>query len=117
MAKLVVKNGQLYNERGEKQVLEFGNVDQIKVIKEYANLQNAFLNEGFELDLDFTVTVNSNFKCTCGRTLYVEKEIPSEDAIEFLDAYTVSCVDCSEEYELNVNDNDDVVVVKKVTHD
>lgn len=117
MAKLVVKKGQLYNERGEKQKLEFGNPNQLKVIKEYANLNNALLNEGIELDVEYTVTASVILKCTCGKNIHIEEEVEEKNYLEEFDNLIKKCDDCYTEYQLSLNGVGDLVAKKVKSHD
>ena len=116
MGNLVIRDGAIYNSDGEKVKLEFGNIDQIKVIREYENRVNKLKNEGLELEpyYETEITGEVNFKCICGVRHYIGVEADYEDDIRCFNGEEKNCK-CGNSYKIVVNRFEDRVLCKLIT--
>jgi hypothetical protein len=117
MSSLIIKNGHIFNKEGVKQRLEFGNAEQIQLIKEYNQKINLLKTEGVELHVDFEVEVTANavFKCLCGTFIHFEANADDEDDISGFNGRERTCRTCGNNYKLSVPVNeDDVLLIKLI---
>ena len=114
MANLLIKNGKFYNKEGEIVPLEFGNVEQIRAIKEHEQKIEELKGDGYEIEVDFEVTVEASakFRCTCGSWLFFTVDADEEDDISCFEGYPNKKCGCGCTYELEVDDY--VLLVKLV---
>lgn len=106
-------DGKFYDEKGNEVPLEFGNLEQIKLLKEYES-RISELNEGLELDVDFETTYTASVKivCVCGKNIFFENEADDDEDINCLDNLKKSCRSCKAEYQLFVKE--DALFAKKI---
>jgi outer membrane receptor for ferrienterochelin and colicin len=112
MSKLIVKNGELYDSKGIKQKLEFGNAEQIEAIRNYENKMKAF-QKGLVVEPEYEIEATVEFQCTCGANKSVTKDIDTSDDLSDFDGYILNCK-CGQNYEIELNDKDELVV--KITY-
>lgn len=113
MPNLKIIDGKFFDEKGNEVSLEFGNPEQIKLLKEYESRFEE-LNEGLELEVEFetTHTASVSFKCVCGKNLYFENEADDDEDIECLNNMKKTCFNCKNEYQLFVKE--DELFAKKI---
>lgn len=109
MANLEIKNGNLFD-NGIKIIPEFGNLEQIKIIREYEEKMKDFLR-GLPVDPSFEheVTARLGFNCICGKFLQVSAKSDKEECIGHLDGTGLTCKQCEKEYSVDVIGNEVVV--------
>lgn len=116
MDKLILKEGKFF--RGAEIVpLEFGNWEQIKLIKEKQERLSAINGEGMPVDVWVeeitTYQAQTDFRCIqCDKFVYIESEVDNEDDKDSL-LGTHSCWHCHAKYEILKNDEGDFVVKVK----
>lgn len=116
-SKLSLKDGKFYRE-GKPVPLEFGNWEQIKLIKEKQERLAAINGEGMPIEVwvdeVVTYTAKTDFRCIkCDKFVYVDDEISDEFAKDDLLGIH-SCWHCRQKYEILKNDEGEFVVkVKK----
>jgi redox-regulated HSP33 family molecular chaperone len=109
MEPLVIRDGNFY--RGSDLIKpEIGNLEQIKVLREFEK-QGDLFKTGLVVDPDFeTVTTGSvSFKCICGKNVYKEMECADEEIDDFIDE-VVKCRHCDRKYKFDDNEDGDLVV-------
>lgn len=109
---LVVRDGALYDKDGVLQKLEFGNIEQIKAIREHERKIHELENDGVELDPEFEVEVTASveFRCTCGKYVYFYTDAEYEDDIRGFNDQKKKCK-CGINYKLEAKD---YILCKKV---
>lgn len=68
---MIIRDGKFYRD-GVPVPLEFGNIEQIKLMKDYQDRIDAFAGEGLEVEVEYEVRAYINFECICGKNLQVE---------------------------------------------
>lgn len=113
MENLVLRGGKFY--RGSEIVpLEFGNIEQINLIRKQEKILNAINGEGLILDVWVdqvtTYTVKADFVCTeCNTRLWIDEEVDDEDdKAEILGEH--SCHHCKAKYKISMNKEGEYVV-------
>ena len=111
--KYKIIGGQILDEKGNNVPLEFGNPEQIKLLKEYES-RNSELIQGLELEVDFKAvyTASTSFKCSCDKKLYKSEDADDDDDIECMNKEKITCSNCKSEYILYVQDEN--LFVKKL---
>lgn len=109
-------NGKFYE--GDKLVpLEFGNKEQIHLIREAEKLSNLLNGNGLTVDpeIETTITANVNFRCICGKLVhFYERELTKErDAHKELKGEICKCNNCQRKYVLDIYDKELVVKIRK----
>jgi hypothetical protein len=113
---LIVKKDGIYNQQGEKQKLQFGNIEQISAIRK-AEKELIKHTEGFELSIYYEtqITASVSFKCVCQTNLNISHDVPSEEEIEEFDETEKRCHKCGRIYELNIDKGDSLTCkLKKI---
>jgi hypothetical protein len=112
-SKYKIVSGQLLDKNGNIVPLEFGNPEQIQVLKEYES-RISELKDGLKLIVEFETkhTALASFKCVCGQNVFFENEADDDDDVECLNNMKKKCNDCKAEYELSVKD--DELFAKKI---
>lgn len=107
MPNLKIIDGKFFDEKGNEVPMEFGNPEQIKLLKEYES-RILELNEGLPLDVEFETkhTANVSFKCICGNNVFFENEAEDDEDIECLNNMKKSCYNCKAEYQLFVKEDE-----------
>jgi hypothetical protein len=110
--KYKIVNGKIVDNKGNEVPLEFGNPEQIKLIKEYEN-RISELKEGMELEVEFETvhTAQIQFKCFCDRMLFKEATAEDDDDVDCLNNKKIICNNCKTEFILYVQE--DNLFVKK----
>jgi hypothetical protein len=107
-----LRDGKLYNSNGDIVPLEFGNIDQINFIKDLEKRLETLSTKGIDVDVCYEpirFDAEIRFACLCGVTVYKTVEVYEEDNDQDLDGEFVKCRSCKTEYELQINDNGDLV--------
>ena len=68
---MIIRDGKFYRD-GVPVPLEFGNIEQIKLMKDYQNRIDSFSGEGLEVEVEYEVRAYVNFECVCGNRLEIE---------------------------------------------
>jgi hypothetical protein len=106
-----IKDGKLYNSNGDIVPLEFGNIDQINFIKDLEKRLEKLSLEGIDVDVYYEpirYDAQIRFRCLCGSLVYRTMEVDEEDHEE-LEGEWFMCRGCKTEYELETNDNGNLV--------
>ncbi len=107
---LQVRTDGIYDsETGLKQQLEFGNVEQISLLKEHESKLSEFI-DGHIVEPDIEISADINFKCICGTYLYTEEIIPSDDDFDKFINKKITCHKCKQVYVIDRNDDNDLIV-------
>lgn len=98
-----IVEGKIVNDKGEVQVLEFGNTDQIKLLKNIEKYQ-----QGVEVDYITTrYSVSLMGECMCENELYKEYNNIDEACIK-----GISCSKCKSKYSIIYDDNNNQMFIK-----
>ena len=114
MGNLVIIDGYLYKD-GQKQKLEFGNIEQINAIREYERSMAELQNDGLELEPEYEIEVNASvsFKCGCGCNVYFEVSASTDGDIDCFDGMSTKCK-CNNRYKLSVDREENLVLCKLI---
>lgn len=77
---------------------EFGNVEQIKALREYDKKFDEFIN-GVVPECDYEVKGIATFRCMCGFNLDLETTAERENDIECFEGQTKTCYHCNKHYQ------------------
>lgn len=111
---LELRGGKFF--RGNDPVpLEFGNLEQIRLMNEQIRERHELETEGIPVDPTFTVTIEAEiqFKCECGSWVYVTVEPDDEDDIDCFVGETRTCRGCKKNYEVRKDDEGELRVKPK----
>lgn len=99
---LILKDGKFYRD-GVFEPLEFGNKDQIKIIRDSLRLANQLLTTGVPVDVEFesVITAKVEFRCQCGQLVWFEREVDYDEDYKNLYGVTSSCLKCKTKYILH----------------
>jgi len=88
---VTIQNGKFYKD-GQVMPAEFGNIEQIKALEE-VELHKQALKEGLMLDWreEIQVTYTSEFKCYCGKQIFIEAESAEENEPIVMAGKTYKC--------------------------
>jgi hypothetical protein len=111
---LILRNGKFYD--GDKEVPpEFGNKEQIKIIREQERLVEDLKGEGLEIEIEAEEkwTLSAHFKCICGKTLFMEDD-NCDDVVD-INGLLIDrrCVHCKRIYTINAGDPGELIVKLK----
>ena len=113
MEKLILKGGKFF--RGSEFVpLEFGNIEQIKIIEEKQKLLTNLNGSGLVLDVWCEeikhYEVKTDFICiNCDKRVYIEREVDDDTEKQAI-LGTHSCWHCKQKYKIEKNDDSEYVV-------
>lgn len=97
---LRLRDGKFY--RGDEEVpLEFGNKEQIALIKKAEQYAEWLSGDGLEVDPEITYRATVDIECICGDQVYfseVEHEEYEQSAIDGLLGDEATCRSCKREY-------------------
>ena len=92
--------------------LEFGNLEQIKIIKQEAERNRLMKEEGLKIHPSYEIQFR--FLCLCGYSVYHEEDIEEfDDVSEFIPQKDKTCSQCKREYVFDLDDSGDYVVKLK----
>lgn len=96
---------------GKPAALIFGDLDQIKAIREYEEMNKNIKTIG--LDIYPTYEIQFRFKCICGNQIFHEEEIDSSDNVDdFQPTKKCMCYRCERRYAFEHEGTDSVYVVR-----
>ena len=104
-------NGVFKDNEGNTIPPEFGNKEQIRLIKQL-EIRHDNYTKGFPLDIrvDTNYSFKTSFTCVCGSEIYLEGESHNEeDALWELKEVKKSCRKCKKEY-ITKEVNDELIV-------
>ena len=95
---IVIKEGKIWKD--DKIIeLEFGNLEQIRVLRKYSKKIEEFII-GVRPDYHYEVTGTASFNCICGRKVEISRiDAENEDDIECFEDQTKRCYSCKRNYE------------------
>lgn len=110
---LYVKDGAIYK-GSEKQDLKFGDPEQIRLLKKYAEAMEDAFNGGIpvnEEEEEVTVTnVELSFRCVCGTMCFYREDDIEGELIEDLISF-MKCRKCNRRYNIERNDDGNLVAI------
>jgi len=112
--KITIRNGGLY--KGDvKLQLEFGNLEQIKALREYEYRMAAFSEDGLELDpyYETDVTAHASFRCLCGFSIDISVSADDDEDVDCFHSITKKCIKCSKSYVMKSEEGSLYVFFKK----
>ena len=93
---------------GKPVPLIFGDLDQIKVIREHEEMMRKLNFEGLEIDPEFEIKFR--FKCVCGRRLSFDEDVTHDCLDEYESHNTCTCGNCTREYSFKADGYGEYVV-------
>jgi len=111
---MTLLNGKFYKD-GEVVPVEFGNNEQIKLIRDQEKRIEMFNGDGLEVDVEheIEVTAYTHFKCICGKQINMEASASSDDDFECLEGKKSTCGACKRAYEVVASDYGSVYIKLK----
>lgn len=111
---MILQNGKFF-ENGVPVPLEFGNVEQIKLMKEAEKRLALMTGEGMPIDvwIEASYEANTKFKCiSCSKPVFVSRSVDDErDKSDMIG--DCACNWCKEKYVISKNNEGDFIVKKK----
>lgn len=108
---LEIKNGKFYRD-GLVEPIQFGNLDQIKLMQQHLKDYEALTNEGVLIDWEVETSYRAtmDYKCSCGKYVrFGDVDLDDEDDKPDFKESTATCK-CKRIYEIDENDDGDLVV-------
>lgn len=107
---MILKNGKFYNSDGQVMPLEFGNKEQIDILKKEQNRVDCFTGDGLPITIDIDERVIYDFQirfhCICGHPMYRDYESEECDDFTGLFKRDFHCTQCKRNYTAEIDPDD-----------
>lgn len=108
---LLIINGK-FSRDGKEEKPEFGNLDQIRLIKEFEEKESELIGDGFQLEPESGVTVFFDFTCLCGTRHDIEKRGSHDTDWDELAGEFITCK-CKRKYVTHLSQGDELLIKLK----
>lgn len=101
-------------ESGKVIPVENFNDEQIKCLQRAERKLEELKNGDFGTSIVFEVRASFNFDCVCGKVIFGEEELTSEEDTSQLNQLTLVCRNCGKSYQTECDDNESLIFIKLI---